>query len=115
VVQPEGWFSTFRGPSWVGPFRVACSQGEPRTALRPGPASAHSAQALPSRIACTDGSRRLTRRRSPMHFCNPQNLNITAARIYDHFVSLWIVWVVQVLQNFFNSNLSVFVCLLMVE
>ena len=32
VVQPEGWFSIFRGPSWADPFRVACSQGEPRTA-----------------------------------------------------------------------------------
>ena len=32
VVQPEGWFSIFCGPSWADPFRVACSQGEPRTA-----------------------------------------------------------------------------------
>ena len=29
---PKAGSETFRGPSWVGPFRVACSQGEPRTA-----------------------------------------------------------------------------------
>ena len=30
--SPKAGSVIFRGPSWVGPFRVACSQGEPRTA-----------------------------------------------------------------------------------